>query len=125
MPDPRFPKFGPAASAAIERYEEGVATGPLQDIEGVIDVMRDLLLDAIELVDIGAAAVKELEAEKRSPLGYIAMAREKGSDGPYGILPARNFAIDKLTANMQRERFVKDEDMTVIVAELREVTGDA
>jgi hypothetical protein len=55
------------------------------------------------------------------PLGYIAMAREKNADGPFGILPARNLATDKLSAEMQRERFAKDEDMHVIIAELREV----
>ena len=55
-------------------------------------------------------------------LGYAAMARPKDSDGPFGILIGRNLATDKLSAEMQRQRFAKDEDMHVIVAELREVT---
>lgn len=66
-------------------------------------------------------AYKVIEALNQPPLGYVAMSRPKDSDGPYGILIGRNLATDKLAAEMQRHRFEKDEDMNVIVAELREV----
>lgn len=66
------------------------------------------------------ARIAELEAAQRPPLGYVAMARPVESD-VYSILPTRNLATDKLSAEMQRHRFEKDPDVHVIVAELREV----
>jgi hypothetical protein len=86
------------------------------------------LLDALEAKHTQHAetlgylehAYEVIEAQ-RPPLGYVAMGRPKDSDGPYGMLPARNLATDKLAAETQRHRFAKDEDMHVILAELREV----
>jgi hypothetical protein len=64
--------------------------------------------------------VDRLEAAQRPPLGYVAMARPVESD-VYSMLPTRNLATDKLSAEMQRHRFEKDPDVHVIVAEVREV----
>jgi hypothetical protein len=64
------------------------------------------------------ARIAELDAAQRPPLGYVAMGRPKDSD-TYGILIGRNLAIDKLSAEMQRQRFSKDEDLEVVVAEIR------
>lgn len=62
-----------------------------------------------------------LEVAQRPLLGYVAMARPKDdSDSPYGILIGRNLATDKLAAEMQRARFQKDEDLDVVLGEIRE-----
>ncbi|PPJ31885.1 hypothetical protein C5E45_32870 [Nocardia nova] len=73
-------KFIAAANKAIELYDEGVAEGPLQDIEGVIDRMRDLLVDAVDFIkahtDVpgdladARARIAELEAARRDPDGH-------------------------------------------------------
>jgi hypothetical protein len=39
------------ANRAIERYDEGRSEGPLQDIENVIDDLRDTLADAVSILE--------------------------------------------------------------------------
>ncbi|MEU7631748.1 hypothetical protein AB0C34_17420 [Nocardia sp. NPDC049220] len=100
----------PFDGTGVDRWSDnlnGLLGGPVGEYCAALDPDR---LDA--MLDV-------LEAARRPPLGYVAMSRQKHSDGPYGILIGRDLDTSRQAAEVQIRRFSKDQDLHIVISEIR------